>query len=69
MREVLRALTQRVKSAVQVAQPPGLDVHDLVDRGQHALDELEYLLARSCDQVPIAAPVVVLDARWVPDRR
>ena len=62
-------LAQIEKRAVQVAKATRLNVGERVDRREHALDDLEDLLACSGDQVPIAAPVVVLEARRVADRR
>lgn len=60
--EVLRGVAEIAQGAVQVAQASCLNVGDLIHSGKHSLDDLEDLLAGAGDQVPVAAPVVVLEA-------
>ena len=45
------------------AQPAGRDIADLVDTRQDTLDETVHLLPRRRDHVPVAAAVVVGEAR------
>ena len=52
---------------MQVAQPPGLYVADLVDSRQHAFDEFVDLLPGAGDEVAIAPAVVVVEARRCAD--
>ena len=60
---------QPLQGAVQVAQATRLHVADLVGPGEHPLDEFVHLLAGTRDQVAVAPPVVVVEARRVADRR
>ena len=65
----LGVLAQLRQGPVQVAQSARLHVADLVNPGQHPLDQLEHLLTGAGDQIAVAPPVVVVEARRVADRR